>query len=143
MKKTQLSHISWGRVLLTGLVVYVSSYLIVILIITIYAFILAFQAQGAPDQAQINEFAIQVSPWGVPVLAVLLTFGAAFWVLRKVAASKSLHGLLIGFMVAIISVIISIITGLGTDILDLMWFFLTMGAGWFGGHFSHCRLRQV
>ena len=133
MKKSQILHVRWGRVLLTGLVVYVLSYFTVILIITVYAFILAFQVRGAPDQVRIEQFADQVSTWGGPVLVLLLTLGAAIWVSRKVAVATSLHGLLVGLMVAIIGVILSLIFGWAMDLLDLMWFFLTMTVGWFGG----------
>jgi hypothetical protein len=133
MKNSRLSNVRWGRVLLTGIVVYTLSYCIIFLVITAYGFILAFQARGAPDQDQIQQFASQVSPWGVPALALLLTFGAAVWVSRKVIIATSLHGLLVGLIVAIISVIVSLIFGWAMNLLDLMWFFLIIAAGWFSG----------
>jgi len=133
MKNSKLLNVRWGRVLLTGIVVYTLSYCIIFLVIAAYGFILAFRAQGAPDQDQIQQFATQISPWGVPALSFLLTFGATVWLSRKVVIATSLHGFLVGLIVVIISVILSLIFGWALNLLDLMWFFLIVVAGWFGG----------
>ena len=133
MMKNQFSQVKWGRVLLTSIVVFALSYCTIFLVITAYGFILAFQARGAPDQARIQEFAGQVSPWGGPVVTVLLTFIAGIWVARKVKAVNSLQGLLVGLMVAVIGVIVSFISSQGMGLLDFMWFILIVVAGWFGG----------
>lgn len=133
MKNSLLSNVRWGRVLLTGLLVYALRYCTIFLVVTVYGFILAIQARGAPDQNQIQQFANQVSPWGGPILTVLLTFGAAVWVSHKVKIATSLHGVLVGLIVAMISVIFSLIFGWVINLLDIMWFFLTIASGWFGG----------
>lgn len=133
MKNSLLSHVRWGRVLLTSLLVYILSYCIVFIVVTVYGSILAFKARGSPDQDQIQQFASQVSPWVGPVLTVLMTFGAAIWVTRKVKVAASTHGVLVGLFVAIISVILSLVFGWPMNSLDIMWFFLTIASGWFGG----------
>jgi len=63
-----LSSIRWLRVLSAALAVMALSFLILTVIITVYAFILAFQARGAPDQNAINHFAARVSPKLMPWL---------------------------------------------------------------------------
>ena len=48
-----LSRVRWRRVLGAAFAVIALSFLIPIVIITVYAFVLAFQARGAPDQTAI------------------------------------------------------------------------------------------
>ena len=72
--KTQLSQIKWGRVVLTALVVSVAGFLTAFLIVTAYAFTLAFQVRGAPDQTLIMAFADQYAPWIGPISLILFTF---------------------------------------------------------------------
>lgn len=131
--RNQFSDIRWGRVLLAGLVVSVLSLLVVTLVITAYGFILGIQTRGAPDQARIEQFANQVGPCGGPVLALLLTLVAAAWVARKVEAATSLHGVLVGLVVAIIGLIVPLTFGGMMGLLDLVWFVLTVAAGGLGG----------
>ena len=70
----QLSQIKWGRALLTGVVVYVLSFLLIFLIVSTYAMVLGIQARGAPDQTMIQAFANRHAPWIGPVCLVLLRF---------------------------------------------------------------------
>ena len=58
----QLSNLRWGRVLAAAALVYVVTFLIIFCAIFIYAFALGFQARGAPDPAQIRQFANQAGP---------------------------------------------------------------------------------
>ena len=68
-----LSKIRWRRVLSAAFAVIALSLLIPIVILTVYAFVLAFQARGAPDQTAINHFAASVSPKLIPWLEMVLT----------------------------------------------------------------------
>ena len=71
------SGIRWIRVLGAALAVIALSFFILMIIITLYAFGLAFQARGAPDQNAINHFAATVSPKLMPWLEMLLTLVVA------------------------------------------------------------------
>jgi len=81
---TQLSQIKWPRVVLTALVVSVAGFLTTFLIVTAYAFILALQARGAPDQTMIVAFADQYAPWIGPISLILFTFLGALHIARRV-----------------------------------------------------------
>ncbi|HEX2054416.1 MAG TPA: hypothetical protein VHJ78_11915, partial [Actinomycetota bacterium] len=77
---------------------------------------------------RIQEFAGQA--WFVPALTVLLTAFAAAWVARTVGESAAaLHGLLVGVVVAAISLAFSNQSSLTT----LALFVLTVAVGWSGG----------
>ncbi|OGV61544.1 MAG: hypothetical protein A3K18_06985 [Lentisphaerae bacterium RIFOXYA12_64_32] len=49
----------WWRILFAALAVPIADLLVITLVVTVYAFKLAFKAQGAPDQARITQFAAQ------------------------------------------------------------------------------------
>jgi hypothetical protein len=118
----------WGRVLVAGLGVPVAGLLLVTLMATGYAFKLAFEVHGAPDQARIGQFAEYVGRSYWWVLQILLTAPAAVWAVRKVQRSHHLHGVLVGLVVAV--------TGFGMgftmSIRTLAECALTVGAGWLG-----------
>ncbi len=122
--KAQFSHVHWGRVLLTGVLV-----AILVAILTTVLFLLAIYVWG--DQAPI---AFQVTFWGHSILALLLTVGGGVWVARKVEREAPLHGLLVGLVAALILFLFSVfqvrfyLVPLETYVLILM-----VVAGWLGG----------
>ncbi|MFQ5615848.1 MAG: ABC transporter permease [Anaerolineales bacterium] len=130
---TRFSDTRWGRVLLAGIGVTALNTCLIFFVIGGYAMSLAIQAQGAPDQAQISRFADQVGAWIAPVLAALLTVGAAAGVARKTRTSPGLHGLLVGLVVAIGSLIVSLVFGEALNLQALAAFTLTVAAGGVGG----------
>ncbi|HEY6411203.1 MAG TPA: hypothetical protein VIY29_27405 [Ktedonobacteraceae bacterium] len=133
--KAELAHVHWGRVLLTGVLVAILSIVLVFLVVTVYATILAIQVRGQPDQAQITRFANQVYAWDIPtILVILLTIGGAAWVARKVEIGATLHGLLVGLVAAICILILGLAFGGGGGWLGMLVIFvLTVAAGWLGG----------
>jgi hypothetical protein len=52
-----LARVRWRRVIGAAFAATAVSFLIPIVIVTVYAFVLAFQARGAPNQTAINHFA--------------------------------------------------------------------------------------
>src|ERR1035437_7667994 len=98
-----LSKIRWRRVLGDAFAVIALSFLIPIVIITVYAFVLAFQARGAPDQTAINHFAASVSPKLMPWLEMVLTFLWPFGVARKTGGASIISGLAEGFLAGLLS----------------------------------------
>ena len=126
----QLSQIRWGRVTWTALTVYGASFLIVFLIVTAYAFYLAFQARGAPDQSMIQAFASQYAPWLGNITLILFTFLGALWLAGFVRTGLQLHGLALGLLVSLVNIIFAI----GSfDLNTLLTTILVIGSGWLGG----------
>jgi len=129
----------WGRILLAGLGVPVAGLLLITLMATGYAFQLAFEVRGAPDQARIGQFAEHLSRSSWWVLQILLTVPAAAWVVQKVQRSHQLHGVLIGLVVAATGLAM----GSTMSIRTIAGFALTVGAGWLGGALAaHHRMKQ-
>jgi len=91
--------IRWGRCVLAGLGAFATSVVLVAVVVFGYAFRLAFQVRGAPDQAKIQAFAQALAPtWG-PILRVGLTVVAAVWASRRVK-SPVLQGAVVGVTAA-------------------------------------------
>lgn len=125
-----LPQIRWGRLTWTALTVYGASFLIVFLIVTAYAFYLAFQARGAPDQTMIQAFAGQYAAWIGTISLILFTFLGAMWLASFVRTGFQLHGLVLGILVSLINILFDIGSlGLNTLITTM----LVIGSGWFGG----------
>lgn len=118
----------WGRILIAGIETHAAVFLIITLVVTGYAFTLGFEAQGAPDQAQIGQFAESVSRSYWWILQVLLTGPATWRSVRKVETSLDLHGVLIGLVVAVIGLAL----GFTMSFRAIVAFALTVGAGRLG-----------
>ncbi len=129
----------WGRILVAGIGTCVAVLLIITLVVTGYAFKLAFEVRGAPDQTRIAQFAEYLSRSSWWVLQILVTVPAAAWAVRKVQRSRKLHGVLIGLVVAATGLLM----GFTMSVRTLAEFALTVGAGWLGGAMAtHHRMRQ-
>ena len=128
-----LSSIRWLRVLSAALAVIALSFLILTVIVAVHAFVLAFQARGAPDQTAINHFAARVSPKLMPWLEAFLTFLAAVIVARRTEKASVLHGLFIGTLVGLFGWAMSLAFGGRLGLHDLVFFLIVVGLGWLGG----------
>ncbi len=124
----KLSDVRWGRVLLASIAVFVLNILVAVLVITGYTTLLAFQVQGAPDQASIDAFGSSVAPWVGLVASLVLTFAAARWVVRKVETGKQINGLMVGILV-----VIGLVPSFSLDLISLLVTALIVVAGWAGG----------
>src|SRR5664280_1708732 len=98
-----LSKIRWRRVLGAALAVIALSFLIPIVIVTIYAFVLAFQARGAPNQTAIDHFAASVSPKLMPWIETVMTFLFALKVARKAEEARIVSGVIVGILSGLLS----------------------------------------
>jgi len=123
--KAYFSHVHWGRVLLTGILV-----AILVGILGTVLYLLVIHIWSKPDQAQI---AYQVAIWSTSILAILFTVGGAVWVARKVASGAPLHGFLVGLVAALILILLGPGFGARLDLATLVPFVLTVAAGWLGG----------
>ena len=129
----------WGRIFLAGIGVPVAGLLLVTLMTTGYAFKLAFEVQGSPDQTRIGQFAENLGRSYWWVLQIILTAPAAAWAVRKVQNSHQLHGVLIGLVVAVTGFAM----GFTMSFRTIAAFALTVGAGWLGAALAaHRRLKQ-
>lgn len=130
----------WGRILVAGIGTQAAVLVVITLVVTVYAFKLAFAAQGAPDQARIGEFAGYVGRSFSWILQVLLTVPAAAWAVRKVESSVDLHGVLVGLVVAVAALAMDFTLSFRT-IAEVA---LTLGAGRLGAALiAHRRLNSA
>ena len=137
------SSIRWLRVFGAGLAVIALSFLILMLIVTAYALVLAFQARGAPDQIAINHFAARVSPKLMPWLEMLLTLVVAFRVARRAQNAKLMHGLLIGIVAGLLSSAVTLAFGGRLGLRSLLFFLIVVGLGWLGGFVGQKRTGEL
>ena len=119
----------WSRILVAGIGTSVAVFLVITLAATGYAFKLAFEVRGAPDQARIGQFAAHLGRSYWWVLQILLTVPAAVWAVQKIQRSHQLHGVLVGLVAAAAGFAIAFTVSART----LAAFALTVGAGWLGG----------
>lgn len=119
----------WGRIILAAAAVPVADLTAITVVVTAYAFRLAFQARGAPDQVRITQFAAEFGRSSWFVLAVILTLLAAAWVARRAPRMEKRHGLAVG----VIAGISTSLPGFGFSMRNLGEFALTVAAGAVGG----------
>jgi hypothetical protein len=121
-----LSNMRWGRVLLATLVTHVANVVVAVLLIVVYT-LLAVGFQSEPSGGINDPLASQVATWPVPIL----TLFAAAWAARKVKpTTAALHGLLVGFLVA---VIFGVLYFGPSTLWGLSPFALMIAAGFVGG----------
>ena len=78
----------WGRILVAGIGTFLAVLLVITLVVTGYAFKLAFEVRGAPNQALIAQFAEHLGRSSWWALQILLTVPGAAWTARKAQHSK-------------------------------------------------------
>jgi hypothetical protein len=95
------SRVPWLSIVLTGLLVFVISMAAIAAVMAGYAFTLAMQAHGAPDPNSIAAFANRVIPFLGPLLLSLLVLLAARRVVRRAKSPQLWHGVLVGVVAAL------------------------------------------
>jgi hypothetical protein len=115
------------------------SFLLLTVIVAVYAFVLAFQARGAPDQSAISHFAARVSPQLMPWLEASLTFLAAVIVARRTKQAGATHGLLIGILAGLLSLAVPLAFAGRLGLRNLVVFLIIVGLGWVGGFLGQKR----
>ena len=88
--------VPWLSIVLTGLLAFAISMAGIAAVMAGYAFALAMQAQGAPDPNKIAAFANRVIPFLGPLLLSLLVIFAARRVVRRAKSPRLWHGVLLG-----------------------------------------------
>ena len=120
---------SWVYLILLGVAAFVLSIVIVTVVITGYAGVLAFQVRGAPDTQAINSFADNFSNLGANVVLGLSSLAVAYFGLRRRAVSPLWAGLVIGGIAGLPDLVLSGVLA----IEGLLLFVLTSVAGFVGG----------
>jgi len=138
-----LKGIRWLRVFGAALAVIVLSFLLVTLITAVYAFILAFQAGGRPDQAAISHFAAKVSRWLMPLLEMFLTFFASATIARKADNANIIHGLFVGIIAGLLSLAVTLTFGNQLNLHNIVFFLIVIGLGWLGGFVGKKRKSRI
>src|SRR2546428_5462500 len=95
------SRVPWLSIVLTGLLAFVVSMAVIAAVMAGYAFALAMQAHGAPDPQKIAAFANRVIPFLGPLALSLLVLFAARRVVRRAKSPQLWHGVLVGVMAAL------------------------------------------
>ena len=131
--ETLSSGIRLRRDLIAALGVIVVSFLLLFLPIVVYAFMLAFRARGAPDQAAINHFAAVLSPALMPWLVRLLTLLLAFWTVWRSEAPHTADGLVVGVVAGLLNLAVTLAFGGAPSLRSLVVFLVVVGLGWLGG----------
>jgi hypothetical protein len=116
-----------------ALAVVALSFLALFVPIIVYAFVLAFRARGAPNQAAINQFAAAISPRLMPWLERILTFFLAFWVVRRSEAAHAIDGLLVGVLSGLLGLGVTLAFGGRLTLHSLLAFLVLSGLGALGG----------
>ncbi len=97
----ETSRVPWLSIVLTGLLAFVVSMAVIAAVMAGYAFALAMQAHGAPDPNKIAAFANRVIPFLGPLVLSLLVVFAARRVVRRAKSPQLWHGVLVGVMAAL------------------------------------------
>jgi len=95
------SRAPWLSIVLTGLLAFVISLAVIAAVMAGYAFTLAMQARGAPDPHSIAAFANRVIPLLGPLALSLLVLFAARRVVRRAKSPQLCHGVLVGVVAAL------------------------------------------
>ena len=127
------SKIRRRRVLGAAFAVIALSLLILIVIITVYACVLAFQARGAPDQTAINHFAASVSRKLMPWLEIVLTLLLAYKVARRSEGTSIISGLIVGILAGLLSLAVTLAFGGRLNLHNSLFLLIVVAMGWLGG----------
>jgi hypothetical protein len=131
--KYSFKNIRWIRVVNTALIIFAFSYLSLILVTTVYAFILAFQVRGKPDQVAITHFAESVSTCLIPLFEIILTFICTIITSKKIGNNLPINGLVIGALVGLFGIIFKLFYGSIVNIYWIMLFLIISVSGYLGG----------
>jgi TRAP-type C4-dicarboxylate transport system permease large subunit len=125
----QFFKVRWLSVFLAGIVAGVLATLGVFLVTAAYAAALAIEGQMQLSGDLISQLATRLAPLLRPVLAVIVTIIGAAWAARRAQPGvATLHGVLVGFIVAA-----SVFLTGSVGVEGIVGFVLTIGAGWLGG----------
>jgi hypothetical protein len=121
------------RIIGSSFAVIALSFLVITIIAFGYAFILAFEARGRPDQAAISHFAATISRWLMPLLEITLTVIVSMLTTKRMEKNIPIHGLFIGVLTGLLSLAITLSFGRQLNFLSILVFLAIVGSGFLGG----------
>lgn len=134
----QLLKVRWLSVLLAGILAAVLTTLGIFLVTAVYATTLIIEGQTQLSVELISQLATRLAPLLRPVLAVIFTIIGAAWAAgRAQPGVATLHGVLVGLIVAV-----SVYLGGSVGVEGIVGFVLTIGAGWLAGRLVEQRRQR-
>jgi hypothetical protein len=121
------------RIAVAGFEAVAFSFLLLFIPILIYAFVLAFQARGIPDQSAINHFAAAISPAAMPWLERVLTALLAFRLVRRAEGAGAADGLAVGVVSGVLGLAVMFAFGGRISAAGWLSFSILVALGWLGG----------
>jgi hypothetical protein len=130
---SSILRLRWLRILGAALAVIGFSFVALMIVTAGYAFVLAYQARGAPDQSAINRFAAEISPRFVPWLECFLALLLSFTIGRKTDRCSITQGLLIGILAGMLGLAVALFFRGHLSSSSIVFSFGVAGAGCIGG----------
>lgn len=130
---SSISRLRWLRILSAALAVIAFSLVAVMIVTAGYAFLLAYQARGAPDQSAINRFAAEISPVFVPWLECFLALILSFTIGRKTDGCSTTQGFFIGILAGMLGLAVARFFRGHLSPSSVIFSFGVVGAGYIGG----------
>jgi hypothetical protein len=131
------SRVPWLSIVLTGLLAFVISMVVIGAVMAAYAVTLAMQSQGAPDPNSIAAFGNRVIPFLGPLLLSLLVIFAARRVVRRAKSPQLWHGVMVGVVAALPTLMFMRHPGL----VDVVGLLLPPASGLLGAYWAIARRR--
>ena len=129
-----LSNIKWVWVVIGVVLAFVIAYGSSVCVVTGYATLLSFQDRGAPDMTLINDFAAKNAGVITSIFVGVGTLVGGLLAGRKANENPFLSGLMVGFLTAIVDLVLSLSGGF--SLWAVVSFLLALGGGWLGGKLS-------
>lgn len=107
--------VRWGRLLLGTAIAE---------LVPVATLILMVAAMGPRDPEEAEFFANELGQWIGPLVGAAMAFVMARWVTRPLQRGHALHGFLLGFLLAMLDVVILVATGAA-----FVWIFVASNLG--------------
>ena len=130
---SSITRLRWLRILSAALAVIALSFVALMIVTAGYAFVLAYQARGAPDQSAINRFAADIGARLMPWLECFLALALCYTIGRKTEESRATQGLLIGILAGILALAVALFFRGRLSPSSLIFSVGVAGAGGIGG----------
>ena len=129
----EIKNLPVGKTIIAAIGTILIPIIIVVVVVTVYATKLGFEAQGAPDQALVNQFAESIGAWLSPILKIIITFLAVKWLKRKSPEIGLMGGLFFAAIIVAASLILIFVFGEAFQLIQLLWIALILIAGALAG----------
>lgn len=109
-----MSELRWLRIVLCAMGAFVSGFVTIIGVVSVYAMIEGFKAMGQPDQSLINAFAQKWAPIVGLVAGALFSFLFALLAARK-QSNRFMHGLMTGVVYGAAALVLGLLGGVSPN----------------------------